>query len=95
MSGRLSQTVVVGGVVYPAGSTVPADVAKGITAKGVWAGSAPADDEPVGYDAQKVADLEAEIANRNEGRDEADQIVPAGTKKADLIAALEADDKKA
>lgn len=38
-----------------------------------------------------VAELKAEIATRNEGREEADQITPASTKKADLIAALAAD----
>jgi hypothetical protein len=42
-----------------------------------------------------VADLKAEVERRNEGRDEADLIAPEGTKKADLIAALEADDAKA
>jgi hypothetical protein len=42
-----------------------------------------------------VADLKAELERRNEGRDEADLIAPEGTKKADLIAALEADDAKA
>ncbi|HET6816881.1 MAG TPA: hypothetical protein VFH66_06605 [Mycobacteriales bacterium] len=46
-----------------------------------------------GYSKQKVADLQAEIDRRNEGRDEADQIAPEGEKKADLIAALEADDE--
>lgn len=38
-------------------------------------------------------ELEAEIAKRNEGRAETDQIVPAGKTKADLVAALEADAK--
>lgn len=47
-----------------------------------------------GYESQKVDELKAEIDSRNEGRDEADQIVPDGTKKADLITALEADDTK-
>ena len=44
------------------------------------------------YSALKVDDLKAEIANRNEGRDEAD-LIPTTGHKADLIAALEADDE--
>lgn len=40
-----------------------------------------------------VAELKAEIARRNEGRDEADQI-PASGNKSDLIAALKADDNR-
>lgn len=39
-----------------------------------------------------VPELEAEIASRNEGRDEADLIKPQSGKKADLLAALSADD---
>lgn len=50
----------------------------------------PAADAPEGYDAMTVADLKAEIEARNEGRDEADRIGVTG-KKADLVAALEAD----
>ncbi|MGW3888895.1 SAP domain-containing protein [Micromonospora chokoriensis] len=44
-----------------------------------------------GYEGMKVADLKAEIDRRNEGRDEADRVSSEG-KKADLVAALEADD---
>lgn len=44
-----------------------------------------------GYSAMNVADLKAEIGRRNEGRDDAD-LIPVEGKKADLIAALEADD---
>ena len=40
----------------------------------------------------KVADLRALIADRNEGRDESD-LIPDDGNKADLIAALEADDE--
>lgn len=51
--------------------------------------------EPTGYEARKKDDLAQEIASRNEGRDEADLIVPAEPgNKPDLIAALEADDQK-
>lgn len=45
------------------------------------------------YEDRKVDDLKAEIARRNQGRDEADQI-PASGNKPDLIAALTADDTK-
>lgn len=44
-----------------------------------------------GYSSMKVDELRAAIASRNEGRDEAD-LIPSDGKKADLIAALEADD---
>ena len=46
------------------------------------------------YTALHVADLEDEIDARNEGRPEDQQISKAG-KKADLVAALEADDAQA
>lgn len=52
----------------------------------------PAEPEGPTYGALTNANLTAEIDRRNEGRDEADQIVPDGAKKADLIRALEADD---
>jgi hypothetical protein len=44
-----------------------------------------------GYASMKVADLKAEIERRNEGREEPDRL-PGDGKKADLVAALEADD---
>ncbi|MGO1562617.1 MAG: SAP domain-containing protein [Actinomycetaceae bacterium] len=47
--------------------------------------------EADGYGALTVADLRGEIEQRNEGREEAD-LIPSDGKKADLIAALEADD---
>ena len=51
--------------------------------------------EPVtDYEAMTVVSLKAEIKARNEARDEADQV-PADGNKADLIAALEADDETA
>lgn len=50
-------------------------------------------DEQVGYESQTVDELKAEIDRRNARRETEDQIVPDGTKKADLVAALEADDK--
>jgi hypothetical protein len=54
--------------------------------------AAPKDDG--GYSSLKVADLTAEIAKRNEGREESDRIQSGSGTKADLIAALEADDLK-
>lgn len=45
------------------------------------------------YSSFTVDDLKAEIASRNEGREEAD-LIPAEGRKADLVAALEADDAK-
>ena len=45
-----------------------------------------------GYASMKVADLRAEIARRNAGREEVDRL-PDDGRKADLIAVLEADDE--
>lgn len=47
---------------------------------------------PVEKPSRTVAELKDEIAARNADRDEADHIVPASTKKADLESALDADD---
>lgn len=44
-----------------------------------------------GYESMTVADLRAEIESRNEGREEED-LIPSDGKKADLVAALSADD---
>lgn len=47
------------------------------------------------YASMSKAELEAEVAKRNEGRDEADQIAVEGRgNKPDLLAALKADDNK-
>lgn len=43
-------------------------------------------------DAMTAAELKDELERRNEGRDEDARIVPESTKKADLLAALAADD---
>jgi hypothetical protein len=83
--------------------TVPAWAAKKITNRSAWAGSdtddADADssgggaDDPVPYAKRKKADLEAEVAERNEGRDDADKIEVGGNGTVkDLAAALDADD---
>lgn len=54
--------------------------------------------EPVapdgGFATWKVDDLRSEIARRNEGRDDT-ALIPTEGKKADLVAALEADDENA
>lgn len=57
-------------------------------------GRTPPGASTTGYAAMKVADLQAEVERRNEGRDEADRLSPEG-KKADLVAVLEADDAAA
>lgn len=51
------------------------------------------EEETVDYNDWTVARLKEEIANRNEDRDEEDHIVPEGSNKPDLVAALEADDE--
>ena len=48
--------------------------------------------DPRDYEAMTVVALKAEIKSRNEGRDD-DDLIPADGNKADLIAALEADDE--
>lgn len=48
--------------------------------------------DPDDYETTSNDDLRAEIARRNEGRDEADQLSMEG-RKANLIATLEADDQ--
>lgn len=69
---------------------VPDDVEADYLAQGY---TRPGQVEPVAleYSAMKVADLKAIIAERNARRDEADMVRVAG-KKADMVAALEADD---
>lgn len=51
----------------------------------------PVDGSHSAYDDMTVAELKDEIRGRNEGRDEDDRILLTGS-KADLVAALEADD---
>lgn len=50
------------------------------------------DTEAVDYDALTVADLKEEIRTRNEGRPDGDKL-PVDGVKAELVAALQADDK--
>jgi hypothetical protein len=57
-----------------------------------WGREAQADEE-VGYDSWTAKQLMAEIEKRNSDRDEDSQIVLAGKKKSDAVAALSADDE--
>lgn len=50
------------------------------------------DELPEEYSAWKTAELKSEIDGRNAERAPEDQIKPAGSTKADLVAALEQDD---
>lgn len=78
-------------------SDVPAWAVKAITNPKVWADSDDeGDEEPqVGkYDGLKKAELEDLVAKRNEGRSDDGLLEVGGTgTKADLIAALVADDE--
>lgn len=79
------------------GEEVPewATVGEHVTDGGPSAPAAPAEgaaQDAAEYDEWSVNELREEIANRNEGRDEDDRIVPGGRNKDDLVAALLADD---
>lgn len=52
------------------------------------------DDEAEGYEAWDYRDLQSEVKERNEERDEDDKIKPASQSKEDLAKALEDDDEK-
>lgn len=66
-----------------------------------WAADLVHDDDvegaakPEDYGAWTVAALEPEVASRNTDREDDDKVVPASGKKADLVAALVADDEHA
>ena len=90
-------------VVIAAGDDVPAWASKQIVNPKAWDGDdAPeaktidAGEDPAseGYESKTVAELRAEIKARNEGRDDESRVSGDGN-KADLIAALEADDGRA
>jgi len=54
----------------------------------------PMEEEPSPYDGMTAKELKAEVASRNEDRDEADQLViESGMKKSQVVAMLEADDE--
>ncbi len=94
---KLASYVHIGGQVYGPDSKVPADVAAQITNPKAWEGgkvpstSKSADSDDAGYSKLKVEDLKAEIEQRNEGREDDAKVSTEGV-KADLVAALEADD---
>ena len=89
-------------IVIAAGDDVPAWALNQIVNPKAWGGDAPeakttdAGEDPAaeGYESKTVADLRAEIKARNEGRDDESRVSGDGN-KADLIAALEADDGRA
>lgn len=84
-----------GAAVFGPDDELPAWASKAITNEKAWAEESGSDEEPVerSYDDMRVADLKALIGERNEGRGEAD-LIPDDGVKADLVAALEADDEQ-
>ena len=82
--------VTVGDTTYPAGVPLPKDVADLVTNPKVF-GDSGGQDEVKSYGAMKVAELKAYIEARNADRADEDKIPAEGT-KAELAAALEADD---
>lgn len=99
MARQLAANVYVGDTLYPAGSTPPKDIAEQITNPKAWGDTdTPAaesdEDGPQSYGSLSKADLVAEIEKRNDGRED-DATLPTSGNKADLVAALEADDASA
>lgn len=102
MSRKLTRTVVLNGVLYPVGTAATKELEGAITNPNVWDVDAAGTDgvegdgsgAAHGYDAQTGRELKAEIDRRNEGREEDARISKTGN-KADLVAALEADDQAA
>lgn len=86
---KLNTSVLVGSLIYPAGSDLPNDLVDQVDSDDVFAGGRPS--THASYGDLKVDELKQLIAGRNEGREEADLISDEG-KKADLVAVLEADD---
>lgn len=83
----------VGEVTYAPGDEVPADVVELIDNPAVWGDDESSDKS---YADMKVDELKDEIAKRNEGRDpEGAGFISSDGKKADLVAALAADDEAA
>jgi hypothetical protein len=88
----LNTTVLAGGVVYPAGTAATPELRRAIRAD-FWSDGDDSSDAVPSYSSMKKDALEAEVAKRNEGREEADYIEVGGNGTvADLRAALEADD---
>ena len=98
---KLVSYVHVGGEVYGSGDRVPAKHAALITNPKAWAGGKlpsikatgdEGEDDSKGYADLKVDELKAEIESRNVDREDDAKISTDGV-KADLVAALEADDE--
>jgi len=100
---KLAAYVHIGGRSFAPGEAPPKEYADQITNPNAWVGGGGADDaassgdggqesEETPYSKRTKAELQEEIDRRNEGRDDEDLIEPEGTKNADLVAALEADD---
>ena len=89
---KLIQSVYLGGTLYRPGDEVPAELAKLAANPKLWDVEKASEADPVAseYDDMTVEDLRAEIALRNERGAE---VKPEGNKKADLVAALVADDR--
>lgn len=100
----LNRAVVAGGVVYPAGTAATPELEEQIPNPAHWDGdptptsgqdAPPSEDRISGgdYQSHKVAELQAEIDVRNTNRDPGgDTYLSREGRKADLVAALEADD---
>lgn len=83
----------VGETTYAPGDVVPADVVDLIDNPAVWGDD---EDGDKSYGDLKVGELKDEISKRNEGRDpEGAGYISSDGVKADLVAALEADDAAA
>ena len=89
MSRKLRETIVVAGVIYPAG-TPESDIDGKVTAV-VWEGDTDPADTTTGYAGQGADELKAEAEKR--GLEVEGTGANGNVLKADLVAALEADDK--
>lgn len=78
-------------VTFPAGTVVSDKVAKGITNPKAWEQAEPEATEPKAIADMTKAELEAEVAARNASRPEAEALDVGKGTKAELLAALEAD----
>lgn len=89
MGAALKRSVVAGGIVYPAGTAATEELRRRITNPDHW--SEPPSAESVGYGSMTVEQLKGEIRTRNDDRD--GDLLPLTGSKADLVAALDADDR--
>ena len=97
----LKSTVYVNGTMYGPGADIPDEDAVLITNPKAWDGdvptatatTTPSQDGDAGYAQLTKSQLQDLIKDRNDGRDDDAKINPDGANKADLIAALKADDQ--